>query len=428
MKLKSKIYIDKLVGIPAAFSLNLLFQVFLLFKQEKVPDNSTIKKIVVCKFMGMGSIIQSTSLLMTLKNNFPNSKIIYITTLKNYSLLETFPFVDKILIVNDKSIINLLSSLIKTIFDLWIHKADVFINLEIYSYFSTLFTVFCFPRYKIGFYRKESRIQLGLYSKMIYFNNKAPVNNIYLQAAKLLKCDSVITELYNYRSLFETDSFSLNNKLEKLIDPTKEYIVVNPNASDLRIERRWDKSNYIELINRNIECFPDKVIVLIGSSEELEYVESIYQAINKKYHTKVINTAGKLSLMELIVLIEKSCLMITNDTGPMHIAFALNKKTIALFGPCSPSEYNYRQNVFFIYKNIYCSPCVHHFSISPCNGNNQCMKLISVEEVFSIVEKVLNNKTDWNSNYLGNGIIYNISHSEIPFGLVDRKTNKIRST
>ena len=370
----------------------------------------------------MGSIIQSTSLLMTLKTNFPDAQLIYVTSFKNHYLLKSFPFVDKILTVNDKTIFNLLPSMVKTVSDLWIRKVDVFINLEIYSYFSTLFTVSCFPKYKIGFYRKESRIQLGVYSKMIFFNTKAPVNTIYLQAAKLLKCNSIVTELYNYRYLFENDSAFLNNKLEKLMDPSKEYIIVNPNASDLRIERRWDSSNYIEMINRTIEYFPDKLIVLIGSSEETDYVENIFQAIDKKFHSKTINTAGKLSITELIALIQKSSLMITNDTGPMHIAFALNKKTIALFGPCSPYEYGNRQNVFFVYKNIYCSPCVHHFSISPCNGDNQCMKLITREEVIRVIEKALNNKPDWNSNHSGNGIIYNISESDQPFGIVDRKT------
>src|SRR3989339_526703 len=124
MKLKSKIYIDKLIGIPIVFSLNLIFRFFLLFKQEKEPDNSTIKRIVVCKFMGMGSIIQSTSLLMTLKNNFPNAQIVFVTSQKNHTLLQSFPFVDKILIVNDKTILNLFTSSIQTVFNLWINKAD----------------------------------------------------------------------------------------------------------------------------------------------------------------------------------------------------------------------------------------------------------------------------------------------------------------
>ncbi len=419
MKLKSKIYIDKLIGIPIVFLLNLIFRFFLLFKQEKEPDNSTIKRVVVCKFMGMGSIIQSTSLLMSLKNNFPNAQIVFVTAPKNRTLLQNFPFVDKILIVNDKTLISLFTSSIKTVFDLWINKADIFIDLEIYSYFSTLFTIFCFPKYKIGFYRKESRIQLGVYSKMIYFNTKAPVNNIYLQAAILLQCNSIVIKLYNYQHLFEINSVFLNNKLEKLNDPSKEYIVINPNASDLRIERRWDSTNFTELIKRIIENYPDKLIVLIGSSEEVEYVENIFQAIGKKYHAKVINTAGMLSLAELINLIRHSSLMITNDTGPMHIAFSLNKKTIALFGPCSPSDYNNQQNVFFIYKNIYCSPCVHNFSISPCKGDNQCMKLIKTDEVMAAVKNIFDNKllsTNANSE-----IQYTFTEKNFPFGIVKRR-------
>jgi len=407
-----------LIGIPIVFSLNLIFRFFLLFKQEKEPDNSTIKRIVVCKFMGMGSIIQSTSLLMTLKNNFPNAQIVFVTSQKNHTLLQSFPFVDKILIVNDKTILNLFTSSIQTVFNLWINKADVFIDLEIYSYFSTLFTLLCFPKYKIGFYRKESRIQLGLYSKMIYFNTKAPVNNIYLQAAILLQCNSIVTGLFNYEHLFETDSNSLNYKLEKLIDHSKEYIVINPNASDLRIERRWDSTNFTELIKRIIENYPYKLIVLIGSSEEIEYVENIFQAIDRKYHSKVINTAGMLSLAELIALIRNSCLVITNDTGPMHIAFSLDKKTIALFGPCSPSDYNNQRNVFFIYKNIYCSPCVHHFSISPCKGDNQCMKLINSDEVMNAIKNIFENKLL--SNNVSSEIQYTFEEKKYPFGIVKR--------
>lgn len=419
MKLKSKIYIDKLIGIPIVFSLNLIFRFFILFKQEKELDNSTVKRIIVCKFMGMGSIIQSTSLLMSLRNNFPNAQIVFVTSPKNRTLLQSFPFVDKILIVNDKTILGLFTSSIKTAFDLWINKTDIFIDLEIYSYFSTLFTIFCFPKYKIGFYRKESRIQLGIYSKMIYFNTKAPVNNIYLQAAILLQCNSIVTKLYNYQHLFESNSVSLNNKLEKLNDPSKEYIVINPNASDLRIERRWDSANFTELIKRIIENYPDKLIVLIGSSEEVEYVGNIFQAIDKKYHSKIINTAGILSLTELIALIHNSCLVITNDTGPMHIAFSLNKKTIALFGPCSPSDYNNQQNVFFIYKNIYCSPCVHNFSISPCKGDNQCMKLIETDEVMNAVKNIFENKLL--STNVNSDIQFTFAEKNFPFGIVKRR-------
>ena len=423
MKLRTKISIDKYCGTPTVFILNAISLFFLHFKKEKNDNFSAIKRIVVCKFMGMGSIIQSSPLLLTLRINFPEAEIIFLTVPKNRELIKTFPFIDRTSIIDDRSITSLFTSTFITLFRFVINKPDIFIDMEIYSYFSTIINVLTFPKYKIGFYRKETRLQLGVYSKMIFFNTKAPVKYIYLQAAFLLKCKTIINELYDYKSLFEYKPQVILNRINELIDLTREIIVINPNSSDLRIERKWQPDKYVSLINAILDSYPENQIVLTGSGEEKNYVDSIFNAVREDHHFKVINTAGMLSFEELIFLIQKSCLMITNDSGPMHIAFALEKKTIALFGPCSPIEYSTQQNVHFIYKNIYCSPCVHHFSISPCNGNNQCMKLIATEEVFSIVEKALNNKTDWNSNHSDNGIIYNISGSDIPFGLVDRKTN-----
>ena len=99
----------------------------------------------------------------------------------------------------------------------------------------------------------------------------------------------------------------------------------------------------------------------------------------------MINTAGQLSIEELIALINKTELMITNDTGPMHLSFAANRPTIALFGPASPIQFGNHTAVDAIYKKVPCSPCVHNFIQPPCNGNNICMKQIEVAEVFGVV-------------------------------------------
>jgi ADP-heptose:LPS heptosyltransferase len=74
----------------------------------------------------------------------------------------------------------------------------------------------------------------------------------------------------------------------------------------------------------------------------------------------------------------------------MHLAFALKKEVICLFGPCSPDQYGKSSNAHIIYKNTYCSPCVHDFEIAPCNGNNICMQLIGVEEVNEKIASLLN--------------------------------------
>jgi ADP-heptose:LPS heptosyltransferase len=420
MRLKPKIYIDKLFGNPTVFCLNIISLFLQLFKKENEPDNSKIKRIAVCKFMGMGSILQSTPLLLTLRDNFPGVEITFITSPRNYELVETFTFVDKIVTINDASPIILVMTFFRTLIGQWIKRTDIFIDLEVYSYFSKILMVLCFPRYKFGFYKKESGIQLGVCSKMIYFNTKAPVYKIYLQVAYFLKCKHQYDELYDWKSISKCLHASPLIKSFGLNKQDKKYIIINPNASDLRIERRWDAANYIELIAKILFDYPEKKIVLTGSQEEKAYVEKIFNGIKKEHRDKILNTSGELTLKELITLINGCSLMVTNDSGPMHIAFALKKKVIALFGPCSPQEYITNQNVYFIYKNIYCSPCVHHFVISPCNGDNQCMKLIIVNEVMKAVKEVINNEIEWKQNHFENGILYNSLIEGVPFGINER--------
>ena len=80
MKTATKVIIDKYAGGTIVFILANLFRLF-RFRKEK--QNTSPNTIVVCKFLGMGSIIQSTPLLLTLKKQFPASQIIYLSAVSN---------------------------------------------------------------------------------------------------------------------------------------------------------------------------------------------------------------------------------------------------------------------------------------------------------------------------------------------------------
>ena len=91
--------------------------------------------------------------------------------------------------------------------------------------------------------------------------------------------------------------------------------------------------------------------------------------------------------------------MVTNDTGPMHMAWALGAPTVALFGPGDPVHYgpsDYRFRV--IKKSIYCSPCLYEADEPPCNGNNVCMQRISADEVLEAVEGLVRTPVARQSN------------------------------
>jgi ADP-heptose:LPS heptosyltransferase len=246
----------------------------------------------------------------------------------------------------------------------------VYIDLEIYSNFSSIITTLSIAKERFGYYLRENRYRLGMYTHMMYFNTKAPISQTYLQFARLLSIDSVDDKLYEIEK---------NNSIQVEFD---NYIVINPNASDLRYERRWPAENFIALSKKIAETRPELKQIYIGGPSESEYVKAITEQLTDK--PQIIDLSGKTSIDELIEILRKTQLLITNDTGPMHLASCLNSSVIALFGPCSPSQYGFGENVHVVYKNVYCSPCVHEFAHPPCKGNNQCMQLISVDEVYTL--------------------------------------------
>lgn len=389
MNYKTKIKIDRLCGIPLVYGLNILARILGFFLRIDHSLDKPVKTIAVCKFVGMGSIVQSTPLLKTLRKDHPGARIIFITNVSNLVLFDFITEVDEVLCVSDKSIGSLIGSNIKLLLKLWKRRPEIYIDLEIYSNYSSVITTMSLAKNRMGFFKDDKMYRKGMYTHMMFFNIQSPVSQTYLQFARLMGSKDVITEVSINRFALDVSLMkAINEKLA--VSPADNYILVNPNASDLRLERRWPAENVIALIKIIAAEYPGLKIILIGDKNERVYVNSIASAL--KEFPSVIDSSGKLSLPELIALISNAGLLITNDTGPMHLAFALKVKTVSLFGPCSPQQYGGMSNTISIYKNVYCSPCVHEFLIPPCKGDNQCMKKIAVAEVMDAVRKAMRNE------------------------------------
>ncbi|MCW3105186.1 MAG: hypothetical protein JWO09_3626 [Bacteroidetes bacterium] len=350
-----------------------------------------VKTIAVCKFVGMGSIVQATPLLKTLRLNYPAARIVFITNVSNVPLFRFIDEVDEVMHVSDKSIASLIASNIRLLLKLWKNRPDVYIDLEIYSNYSSVITTVSLARNRMGFFKDDKTYRKGMYTHMMFFNIKSPVSQTYLQFARLMGCREIISEVSMNRAAIDPGAMQVINTKLGIALP-EGYVLLNPNASDLRLERRWPADNVVTLLKVLLTERPDLKIILIGDKNEMSYVHSIVSQLGE--FPSVIDSSGKLNLQELIALIAHAGLLITNDTGPMHLAFAMHVKTVSLFGPCSPQQYGGMGRTVSIYKNVYCSPCVHEFIIPPCAGNNQCMKKIAVSEVLDAVNRAFRNEFD----------------------------------
>jgi heptosyltransferase-1 len=158
------------------------------------------------------------------------------------------------------------------------------------------------------------------------------------------------------------------------------WIVLQPGA---RWEnKRWPVENFAGLVRRLAEKFSDVRFAILGSGEDRPPGEIISRAAP----SRSLNLCGETSLPEMVEWIRQCELMVTNDTGPMHVAAALGKPLVALFGPTEPRRtgpYGRLENVLRI--ELPCSPCLK--SYCTYEKPNECLNAISPAMVFERVQK-----------------------------------------
>lgn len=395
-----KIKIDRILFGALAYILDRM--AFFLGRFLNINHSITkenVKNVVIAKYLGLGSIVRSQVIIEDIKTVFPNAKIYYLTSKKNKAIFDIIRNVDKVFTIDDAGIISMAFSTFNLIKNLLKIKADVFMDLEVYSRYSTCISIMSCARNRYGFFRHDIHWHIGVYTHMLYFNNQKNISEIYLQLSKYLtRSDDNYKSLpsFNFRedNKKEVEDYFLKNLKRKEKDL---YIGINANASELALERRYPPAYFIELIE-NLLNIKNVYIFLIGSPSERQYLEEeIYNKLNAKNRDKVFLTAGLFSLNGSIYLLSKFDLFITTDSGPLHFAYAQNINIISVWGPCSHFHYgikNYKNDIA-INTNAYCSPCIHLTIRPPCRGHNICLQKIypkiiydKVIEHFKIKDKV----------------------------------------
>jgi ADP-heptose:LPS heptosyltransferase len=388
--LRQKVHIDRWLGLPLAWALNLAARVLgRILRRDHTIRADNVRMIAISKYVGMGSIIQATPLIRTLRTAFPAARIIFVTGVSCRPVVDRLEHIDGILTVDDRGIGALVWTTARAVVTLVRAQIDLYFDLEIYSSYASIMALTSLARNRIGFYRESAQHKLGNYTHLMYFNTRHPIRYVYLQLARAVGCEPQEPERLGQIRIGAADRDELTGKLVAAGVAHANYLVVNPNASDLMIERRWPADRFAALID-DLLSRHDIAVVLTGSSAERSYVDLLVQRISHRDRARVVNLAGTLSLGGLLALLEGSRGIVTNDTGPMHMAWALDVPSVCLFGPVDPNQYGWTQSsAKVLYSRVYCSPCVHEVDEPPCNGNNICMQRIEVDRVARAVDSML---------------------------------------
>ncbi|MCD6213365.1 MAG: lipopolysaccharide heptosyltransferase II [Candidatus Desulfofervidus sp.] len=162
----------------------------------------------------------------------------------------------------------------------------------------------------------------------------------------------------------------------------RDYIVFAPGAA-YGPAKCWPPAYFAELAKKIKKTGQD--VLILGTQKDNSIARKILQYLgdNKK---GIYNLTGLTSLAGAMSIVKKSISVVTNDSGLMHLTAALKHPQIALFGPTNPKRTApYGETTKIIYHQVTCAPCKYR----QCPKEHICMRQITVEEVFNIIEEAL---------------------------------------
>lgn len=428
MTKKQKLAIDRVIGYGLCVVLRIPCVILekALRRNHAMPPREAPKRIVVAKYLGIGSILQATPMLKGLKEKYPDSQLTFLSLKSNKALLSRYEFIDDTIFVDDSSVLQVVLTSVRTIVGLITRRVDLFLDLEVHSTYGSLMCLFSCSKNRLGFSLQDEDHKAFLYTHLLYLNTSIPIRYCYSQLGQLA---GITTPESKQEPLSPT---LLDNELEqvqKRINTIfnfehKGIIVINPNASDLRYERRWSRANFAEVAKYFAK--QGYAIALVGSAAENEYVQGIMSLLGSDTE-RARNVAGSFSLLEFFAFLKKSSLVITNDSGVMNMALTLPVPHLLLAGPVNPEQY-FIPNEFrtYIYYQTYCSPCTHSIDTPPCAGDNICMQQIKTDDVIDFCERLMrgeNVKPKRSKAFSGNsevlGVLKNKGKLPVKFGPVE---------
>jgi ADP-heptose:LPS heptosyltransferase len=389
-------WIDRWVGVPLVAVLVGLHRLWWLIAPPRRPE--TIRRIAFLGLSELGSTVIADPAVRLARALFRGAELSYVIFAGNRGSLGMLGTIDpqRVLTIREDDVLGFILDSFAVIRTLRRRQIDIVVDLELFSRYTSILSLLSGAPIRSGFYRFFSE---GLYrgnhlTHPVQYNPHQHVARNFL-ALVHAATEEPGTVPHGKRRIEDTEirlepyrnaaaSASLRSRLVAafpVLARTKRWVILNANASQLIPLRRWPLAKFGALAKRLLDD-PSVAVLLTGVALENVDAQEIARMAPSE---RLIDLTGLTRLEEPPALYGLCDMMLTNDSGPAHFAALAQLKTWVLFGPETPALYGaLNPNAEFIYKGLACSPCVSaaNHRRSPCT-DNQCMKQITVEEVFA---------------------------------------------
>ncbi len=352
----------------------------LLYLIKPSPKNQK-QKLLVSKLCCFGDSVLSLYTIDAIKKENPNLKITVISSSRTENIFSMSNSIDKTIVIpisglkglkETKKIFFLLTMYAK----IFLESFDKYYDFDLYYNFTLPFSLLSGAKERKGF--NTSWLRGIFYSENIQRpKDEAEYLCFYRFFDNTNKFKFKILDIKTNTS----DKLFADKLLENI---TKPIVIIIPGGSLNWPQKRWPLINFIELINILNEKYSAEIIIA-GSKDERTLVDEI------KHLSEIdlLDICGKTSPAKLSEIIKKSQLMISNDTGPLHLSAACNVPSIGIYGPTNEKKWSSPGPNFRVAKfDIDCRPCYYMSSMKNC-AHISCLKKINAQEIAELAGEFL---------------------------------------
>lgn len=334
-------------------------------------------RLLVIKLGARGDVLRTTPLVEGLKRRWPNAHVTWLTSPASLELLDGLPGLDRSLPLSLESVLELEARRFEGLFCLDKEPWALGLAGRIQA------------RRKFGWGMAADgtgtpaclnpeaaySLALGVSDELKFRQNQKTYLEIIFSAAGL----NYAGERYAF-SLREADRSQQRAFFAKhRITPRTPCLGLYLGCGPAFQHKRWTESGFARLAERAHREWKARVVLMAGPEEQ-----EIAERVRRFCRAPVLNTGGRHSLREFAAFVEACRLLVTGDTLALHLALALKRRVVALFGPTCSQEIDLFQLGEKVISPIDCAPCYRR----TCEQKPHCMESLTVDRVWEAAQRV----------------------------------------
>ncbi len=377
---EAKKAIDRYVGIPLHWLLHATDALLSPFLTK--PPVDEVRTVVLTKIWGIGNLVMILPYVQEIRRHYPRARLVFLTLERNRELLEGGELFEEVVTMRDHGLLAPVIDLFRAIRRLRRRRVDLFLDFEQFLRVSGLIGRLSGARQSIGF-DTPGQHRARLYQARIPYDHERHMASVFgdvvraagvgmdrIPAPRVPRC-----------------SESRRQVLAELGNLPRPWVILHPGSGDNFPGRRWPSERFAAVARKLVQTH-GATILLTGTRAESGLLATVADSLPS---TSVVSCADRFSLRQLVELIDQSDLVISNDTGPVHLAAAVETPVVALYGPNTPRLYGpLGPDSRALYHRLPCSPCLTNLNAksSRCRLPS-CILAISVEEVLETCAELL---------------------------------------